>query len=126
MKCRPIRFAKERYQSCLKVITDFCVLFESDFPLTFRWVGLKPIGHPAIELFNKGVGFSWRAYKNLGISYTCAGSTISPFVDTIGSELTGFDERGITNLAATNTGSLPYLADEGVRFMHYSADNVKR
>ena len=50
------------------------------------------------------------------------------FIDTIGTitPLTGFDERGITYLAATNAGWLPYLADEGVRFIHYSADRVKR
>ena len=32
-KCRPVRFAKEKYQSCPKVIIDFCGRFEFDFPL---------------------------------------------------------------------------------------------
>ena len=36
-KCRPTRFAREKYQSCPRVITDFCGRFESDFPLAFRW-----------------------------------------------------------------------------------------
>ena len=40
--------------------------------------------------------------------------------------MTGFKERGITYLATTNIGRLPYLVDEGVRFMHYSTDRVKR
>ena len=57
-KCRPVRFAKERYQSCPRVITDFYGRFKSDFPLAFHWVGLKPIGHPSVEFFDKGVGFS--------------------------------------------------------------------
>ena len=57
-KCRPVRFAKERYQSCSRVITNFCGWFEFDFPLAFRWVCLKPIGHPVVEFFDKGVGFS--------------------------------------------------------------------
>ena len=35
-KCRPVRFAKERYQSCSRVITDFCGQFEFDFPLAFH------------------------------------------------------------------------------------------
>ena len=39
-KCRPIRFAKERYHSCLKVITDFYGRFISNFLLAFCWVGL--------------------------------------------------------------------------------------
>ena len=50
------------------------------------------------------------------------------FVDTVGTTtpLAGFDGIGITYLAATNTGWLPYLADEGVKFVHYPANRVKR
>ena len=46
------------------------------------------------------------------------------FVDTVGTTtpLTSFDEIGITYLAATNVVWLPYLADEGVRFVHYPAN----
>ena len=104
VKCRLVRFAKERYQSCPRVITNFCGRFEFDFPLAFRWVGLKPIRHLAIEFFDKGVGFSWRAYRNLGMGYTCADSLMGPFVDTTGTTtpLIGFEERGIIYLAATN------------------------
>jgi len=89
---------------------------------------LKPIGHPAVEFFDKRVGFSWRAYRNLGTGYTCVDSVMGPFVDTVGTTtlLTGFEERGITYLAATNVGWLPYLADEGVRFVHYPANRVRR
>ena len=49
------------------------------------------------------------------------------FVDTVGNTtpLTSFDETGITYLAATNAGWLPYLADEGIRFVHYPANRVK-
>ena len=57
-KCRPLRFAKEKYQSCPKVITDFCDRFESDFPLAFRWSGLKPIDCSVVKSFDEGVGFS--------------------------------------------------------------------
>ena len=89
---------------------------------------MNPIGHSAIEFFNKEVGFSWKAYRNLGIGYTCANSAMGPFIDTAGTTtpLTGFEERGITYLAATNVGGLSYLADEGVRFVHYSTDRVRR
>lgn len=127
-KCRPVCFAKERYHSCLEVITDFCGRSVSNFPLAFRWVGLKPFRHPFMEFFDKGVGFCWRAYRNLGPDYTCADSVISSFVDVAGTTttLTGFDERGITYLVATNAGWLPYLADEGIWFVHYSADRVRR
>ena len=116
VKYRPVPFAKERYQSCPRVITDFCGQFDSDFPLAFHWVGLKLIGHLAIEFFDKGVGFSWRAYRNLGTGFTCADSMMGPFVDTVGTTtpLTSFKERGITYLAATNAEGLPYLANEGV------------
>jgi len=64
----------------------------------------------------------------LGTGYTCADSAIGPFVDTAGTTtpLTGFDDKGITYLAATNAGWLPYLANEGIRFVHYSADRVRR
>ena len=53
---------------------------------------------------------------------------MSPFVDTVGTTtpLTSFEERGITYLVAINAGWLPYLVDEGVRFVHYSADRVRR
>ena len=40
--------------------------------------------------------------------------------------LAGFDEIGITYLAATNAGWLPYLADEDVRFVHYLVNRVRR
>ena len=56
-KCKPVCFAKKRYQSCLRFITEFCGRFEFDFPLAFRWVGLKSIVHPTVEFFDKGVGF---------------------------------------------------------------------
>ena len=109
-KCRPFHFAKEKYQSCPKVITDFCGRFEFDFPLAFRWSGLKPIDYSVIESFDEGVGFSWRAYRHLSTGYTCVDSTMGSFVDTVGTTtpLAGFDEIGITYLAATNTGWLPY------------------
>ena len=127
-KCRPLRFAKEKYQSCPKVITDFCGRFESNFPLVFRWFGLKPINYSVVESFDEGVGFSWRAYKHLSTGYTCMDSAMGSFVDTVGttSPLASFDEIGITYLAATNAGWLPYLADEGVRFVHYLVNRVRR
>ena len=40
--------------------------------------------------------------------------------------LTAFDKRRITYLAATNVGWLPYLANEGICFVHYSANRVRR
>ena len=50
------------------------------------------------------------------------------FVDMAGTTtpLVGFEERGITYLVATNAGWLPYLADEGIRFVHYLANQVRR
>ena len=127
-KCRPVCFAKGEYQSCLGVITDFYGRFKFNFPLAFRWSGLKPIDHPAIEFFDKGVGFSKRAYRNLGMGYTCANSVMSLFVDIFGTTtpLIDFEETGITYLVATNTGWLPYLADKGIRFVHYPANKVRR
>ena len=99
-----------------------------NFPLAFLWVGLKPIGHFAFESFDQGVGFSWRAYRNLGTSYTCVDFTMGLFVDTVGTTtpFTGFDEAEITNLAVTNAEWLPYLADKGMRFVHYPANRVRR
>lgn len=89
---------------------------------------MKPFGHPAMEFFDKGVGFCWRAYRNLGTGYTCDDSVIRPFADMAGTNtpLTAFDEMRITYLVATNAGWLPYLVDEGVRFVHYSANRVRR
>ena len=51
-------------------------------------------------------------------------SAMDLFVDIVGTTtpLAGFDEIGITYLVATNTGWLPYLADEGVKFVHYLAN----
>ena len=53
---------------------------------------------------------------------------MSSFVDTIGTTtpLVSFDETEITYLAATNAGWLPYLADEGIRFVHYPANRMRR
>ena len=50
------------------------------------------------------------------------------FVDIVRTTtpLTDFKETGITYLAATNAGWLPYLADEGIRFVHYPANRVRR
>ena len=127
-KCRPFRFAKEKYQSCPQAITDFCGRFKSDFPLAFRWVGLKPIDHSAVESFDQGVGFSWIAYRKLGADYTCVDSVMGLFIDPAGTTtpLTGFDEIEITYLAATNAGWLRYLANKGIRFVHYPANRVRR
>ena len=89
---------------------------------------MKPIDHYAIESFDQGIKFSWRAYRELGTGYTCVDSAMGLFVDTVGTTtpLTGFDETRITYLAATNVGWLPYLADEGIRFVHYHANWVRR
>ena len=127
-KCRPFRFAEEKYQSCPRAIIDFCFKFESEFQLAFRWSSLKPIYHPIVEFFDKGVRFSWRAYRHLGVGYKCADSVMGQFVDTAGTTtpLVGFEERGITYLAATNAGWLPYLADKGIKFVHYPANRVRR
>jgi len=51
-------------------------------------------------------------------SFTNIAGTTTPLI--------AFDERGITYLAGINVGWLPYLVDEGIRFVHYSANRVKR
>ena len=78
---------------------------------------MKPIDYFVVESFDEGVDLS-----------TCVDSAMGLFVDTIGTTtlLIDFDETGITYLAATNAGWLPYLADEGIRFVHYPADRVRR
>lgn len=65
---------------------------------------------------------------NLGNRYTCVDYAIGPFMATYGTTtpLIAFNEMGITYLAATNPRWLPYLADEGVQYMHYSAHKVRR
>ena len=40
--------------------------------------------------------------------------------------LTTFDKKGITYLTTTNAGWLPYLADEGIHYVHYSAHRVRK
>ena len=62
------------------------------------------------------MGFSWIACRDFNVSYTCADSVMGPFIGTAGmtTPLVAYDERGITYLAATNVGWLPYLADERV------------
>ena len=35
-KCKSVCFAKDKYQSCSKVITDFCGRFTSDFLLAYH------------------------------------------------------------------------------------------
>ena len=99
-----------------------------DFPSAYCWVGLKLFGHPVVEFFDKGIGFCWRANRNLGSSYTCADSIMGSFVDAARTTtpLTAFDEREITYLTAANAGWLPYLTDEGVRFVHYFTNRVRR
>ena len=96
--------------------------------MAYCWVGLKPFGYPIIGFFDKGVGFCWGAYRNLGTDITCADSVMGPFIDIAETTtpLTTFDERRITYLVATNARWLPYLADEGIQFVHYSANRVSR
>ena len=88
------------------MITNFYGRFEFDFPIAFRWSGLKPIGFSVVESFDEGVGFSWRAYRNLSADYTCADFVMGSFVDTVRTTtpLVSFDEIGITYLAAINAG----------------------
>ena len=64
----------------------------------------------------------------MGTSYICANSIMGPFTNTArtATPLIAFDERGITYLAATNAGWLFYLADESIRFVHYSANRMRR
>ena len=83
-KCKSVCFAKEKYRSCSKVITNFSGRFVLDFSLTYYWVGLKPFGHSAVEVFDKGVGFSWRAYQGLSSGFTCADSVMSPLQTLLG------------------------------------------
>lgn len=91
------------------MITNFCKGFVDELLLAYGWVRLKSIDHPVIEFFDKEMGFSWRAYRNLGNGYTCIDSAIGPFMGTSGiaSYLVAYDERGITYLDATNARWLP-------------------
>ena len=59
---------------------------------------MKPLGYPIVEFFDKGVGFCWGSYRNLGSGYTCADSIMGSFVDAVGTitPFTAFDKRGIT------------------------------
>ena len=67
---------------------------------------MKPFGNPIVKFFDKGVGFSWRAYRYLSSGFTCANLAMDPFMATIGTTtmLTAFDGRGIIYLATTNAG----------------------
>ena len=123
-KCKSFCFAKKKYWSCSKVNTDFCGRFVYAFLSAYRWVGLKSFRHLAIKFFDKGVGFCWRAYRSLGTGFTCADSVMGTFINITGTTTTliAFDEQGITYLVATNAGCLPYLTNEGIRFVHYSAN----
>ena len=67
---------------------------------------MKPIDYSVVESFIEGVSFSWRPYRHLSTSYTCVDSAMGSFVDTVGT-------------------TIP-LADEGVRFVHYPANQVRR
>ena len=55
---------------------------------------MKPIGYSVVESFDEGVGFSWKAYMNLGSGYTYVDFAMGLFVDAVGTTtpLTGFDE----------------------------------
>ena len=68
-KCKPVCHNEEKFQSCPKVQT-FIGGFVIEFPLAYRWVGLKPFGNPAVEFYDKGVGFSLRACRDLSVVYT--------------------------------------------------------
>ena len=89
---------------------------------------MKPIDHSAVESFDQGIGFSWIAYRKLGADYTCVDSAMGLFIDATRTTtpLMGFDETRITYLAATNAGWLRYLDDEGIRFVHYPTNRVRR
>ena len=65
---------------------------------------------------------------NLGSGFTCADSMMGPFmaITRTTTPLTAFDERRITYLAATNARWLPYLADKGIQYVHYSTHSVRR
>ena len=96
--------------------TDFCDRFVTNFPLAYCWFGLKLLVHPTVEFHDKEVGFSWRAYRNLGNGFTYVDSMMGHFLATV----------EIIYLVATNVGWLPYLADEGIWYVHYSAHRVRR
>ncbi|KAL0001493.1 hypothetical protein SO802_015274 [Lithocarpus litseifolius] len=98
------------------------------FWLSYCWVGLKPCGHHAVEFFDKGVGFSWRAYKDLGSGFTYANLAMGLLMAIARTTtlLIAFDKRMITYLSATNAGWLPSLANEGICYSHYSAYRVRR
>ena len=74
------------------------------------------------------MGFSWKACRDFSTSYTCVDLVMESFMGIPGTTtpLVAYDEMEITYLAATNSGWLPYLADEGIRYVHYSAHRVRR
>ena len=110
------------------MIIDFYSSFVIEFSLAYRWVGLKPFEHLAVGFFDKEVGFLWSACRDFSTGYTCIDSVMGPFMATVGTttSLVAYDERGSTYLTATNAGWLPYLADEGIWYVHYSTHRVRR
>ena len=81
-----------------------------------------------MEFYDKGMGFFWRACSDFSAGYTCTGSVMGPFMGTTGmtTSLVANNEKGIIYLVATNVGTLPYLADMGLWYVHYSAHKVMR
>ena len=74
------------------------------------------------------MGFSWRACRDFNTSCTYVDSVMKSFIGILGTTtpLVAYDEMEITYLAATNSRWLPYLADEGIRYVHYFAHRVRR
>ena len=60
----------------ISLVRELLPISVVDLSLTFCWFGLKPIDHIAVEFFDKGIGFSWRAYRHLGAGYTCVDSVM--------------------------------------------------
>lgn len=81
-----------------------------------------------MEFFDKEVGFSWRVCRDFNTRYTCVDFVMWPFIAIarMTTLLVAYDERGTIYLTTTNAGWLPYMANKGIRYMHYSAHRARR
>ena len=77
VKCRSLKFVKDKFQGSSDVIKGLCVSSTDSSPIIFRWANLKGGSLNLVELFDQEGHLSWHSHRELSLRFACDSVLVS-------------------------------------------------
>uniref|UniRef100_A0A2N9FUN5 Aminotransferase-like plant mobile domain-containing protein n=1 Tax=Fagus sylvatica TaxID=28930 RepID=A0A2N9FUN5_FAGSY len=125
-KCRKLKDVAAKFEKMSSIIADKCVGLRQGFPIIFKWSGAKGLAG-LMDSLDKGTGFTWRPYSNLGSGFASRSPLLLMHSLAIGvSGLREGDMTRISYLASIKAGWLPAWSPQWIKYVAYCTHRVAR